>query len=866
CCQFLEKTTELITKQMLKKYLLLICATLLMSVGWSQKKELLVVDENQEPLMGVNIYCSNQNFTATTDVNGKFTLPTLEEATIIHFSYLGYQAQKISYQNLQQKQRIQLQLSTENLAEILIVGRKNESAEELPYQIERISQKAISSTNSSTSANALRDHAGVFVQKSQGGGGSPILRGFEANKVLLVVDGVRMNNAIYRNGHLQNAITIDAAMLDQMEVIYGPGSLTYGSDALGGVIHFRSKNPQFSYYNQPNIKTNFYTRYASVNQEKSVHLDFNFGKRNWASLTSLTYTDFGDIRAGNNYINFPEGFGQRPFYVKSGIGASDIKDEIIANDDSNIQVGTAYNQIDVLQKISYQANDYNSFIANFQYSTSSDVPRYDRLTAIDSQDPSDLRFAEWYYGPQQRLLASLQAKFSKSNSFYDKALFIAAYQKIDEERFDRRLGRTGRSFQLEDVQVVSLTADLDKFLSQNQRHTFSYGLDWNFNDVQSEAGVENLLTNEIERSEPTRYPSGGSQMNTFAAYTTYRWKSRDSILNFHGGLRYTHTNTYSLFSESDPIQWSPSYYVDGVDNMGSDLTWGIGLTVITPSGWQVRTSAASSFRAPNLDDFSKIRVKDGFVTIPNPELSSEKTINGELTIGKESRINNSLVQLSGTAFYTYLQDAIVRTDFGLPDGSFTLQLEDEILSTVANTNAESAFIYGAAANLKVNFNKALQLFSNINWTYGRRLFTYEGRASERNLQLPLAHIPPLYGRTSLKYEKGGFSVEGVLRYNGAKTLENYAVRSVQPNPLDRDLIFLRDGTADNLEQTAVCEDGTFCLGTPAWMTYNLYASYRLKSFTLQLGMENITDVHYRPFASGVSGVGRNLIVALRGSF
>jgi len=851
---------------MLKKYLLFVCATLIVYIGFGQNKELLVVDENKEPLIGVNIYSSDQSFTATTDLNGKFILPTLARSSTIYFSYIGYEETKLSYQELQKEKSVQLLLSTENLSEILIVGRKNERAAELPYQIERISQRAIASTNASTSANALRDHAGVFVQKSQGGGGRPILRGFEANKVLLVVDGVRMNNAIYRNGHLQNTITIDAAMLDQMEVIYGPGSLTYGSDALGGVIHFRSKNPQLSFDNQPKINTNFHTRYATANQEKSAHLDFNFGKRNWASLTSMTFTDFGNLRAGNNYNNFPKGFGKRPFYVNSNTNSSEIKDDIVANNDPNVQVGTAYNQIDLLQKFRYQANEQTSFIANFQYSTSSNVPRYDRLTVLNSENPNDLKFAEWYYGPQQRLLASLQTRLSKTNVLYDKVFFIAAYQKIAEERFDRRVGRTGRAFQLEEVQIATLTADFDKFLTNSQHHIFSYGLDWNFNDVQSEAGVENLLTNEIERSEPTRYPSGGSQMNTIAAYSTYRWKSQDSILNFHAGLRYTYTNTFSLFGADDPIQWSSNYYTDGVSNTGSDLTWGIGLTAITPNGWQFRASAASSFRAPNLDDFSKIRVKDGFVTIPNSELDSERTMNGELTIGKESRIANIRVHLSGTAFYTYLRDAIVRTDFPLPDGSFTLQLEDENLSTIANVNAENAFIYGTSANLKINFTNTLSLHSTLNWTYGRQLFVYQDRVTDRELKVPLSHIPPLYGRTSLKYENKGFSIEGVLRYNGAKMLENYAVRSVQPDPLDRGLVFLRDGTSDNLEQTPLCEEDTFCLGTPAWMTYNLYASYQLNSFTLQLGMENITDVHYRSFASGVSSAGRNLILALRGSF
>ncbi|MEL6721119.1 MAG: carboxypeptidase-like regulatory domain-containing protein, partial [Bacteroidota bacterium] len=171
---------------MLKKSLLLVCATLSLCFGFGQMQELLVVDEHGEPLIGVNIYSQDQRFMTTTDANGKFLLAELPPEVLIHFSYISYEEKTLTYQTLQQLERVVLQLSTESLSEILIVGRKNERAEELPYQIERINQQAIASTNAATSADALRDHAGVFVQKSQGGGGSPVLRGFEANKVLLV--------------------------------------------------------------------------------------------------------------------------------------------------------------------------------------------------------------------------------------------------------------------------------------------------------------------------------------------------------------------------------------------------------------------------------------------------------------------------------------------------------------------------------------------------------------------------------------------------------------------------------------------------------------------------------------------------------
>ena len=109
-----------------------------------------------------------------------------------------------------------------------------------------IKQKDIKFLSQPTSAELLQSSGQVLVQKSQLGGGSPILRGFEANKVLLVVDGIRMNNAIYRGGHLQNIISIDNSMLEKVEVIYGPGSVVYGSDALGGVIHFHTLTPPVS--------------------------------------------------------------------------------------------------------------------------------------------------------------------------------------------------------------------------------------------------------------------------------------------------------------------------------------------------------------------------------------------------------------------------------------------------------------------------------------------------------------------------------------------------------------------------------------------------------------------------------------------
>ena len=149
----------------------------------------------------------------------------------------------------------------DTLREVVVsASRWEQEIKNVPARVTGISSKSNEFTNPQTTADMLQNTGQIFVQKSQAGAGSPVLRGFETNRVLLVVDGIRMNNAIYRGGHVQDVITLDNAILDKTEVLFGPSSTMYGSDALGGVIHFYTKNPKL------NLKTgNAYVRYSSAN-------------------------------------------------------------------------------------------------------------------------------------------------------------------------------------------------------------------------------------------------------------------------------------------------------------------------------------------------------------------------------------------------------------------------------------------------------------------------------------------------------------------------------------------------------------------------------------------------------------------------
>ncbi len=789
-----------------------------------------------EPLIGVNVFTDDMGFSGTTDMDGKINLNRIGHLEVVNFSYLGFETLRIPFNRIRSmKGKIKMIEAQNIIGEIKVFGRRDVAKEEIPMMIDRISKESIAFSNSQTSADVLGNHAEVFIQKSQMGGGSPVIRGFEANKVLLVVDGVRMNNAIYREGHIQNSITLDNSILEQAEVIYGPGSLIYGSDALGGVVHFRTRDPKvlFNYDKPYELKTNANVRFASANLEKSAHLDFDYATQKWGSITSITYVNYDDLRAGANRPEDYPDLGKRDYYVLR----LENQDQRRQNSDPNIQKGTGYSQLDFLQKIKFQPSDKKSYIFNLQYSTSSDVPRYDMLNdTLSSAD--DLKWAEWYYGPQNRFLGSLKIKSLKSNALYDKSTIIAAYQRIDEDRFKRKYYSSHRTFNEEDVHVYSLTTDLEKGLGENKKHLISYGIDLAYNKVFSTAGNINVRTNAVNDKEFTRYASDFSTMTTGGAYLNYRWRSRDSTINFTMGARYSYVELFAKYKEDDLIEWPASYSTDGISIQNTDLTYASGLTFNTKNGFQLHLLGATAFRSPNVNDFVINRVKNGNVLVPNVELIPEKALNGEITLGKVfgKRAETGRYKISVTGFYTHLEDAIIRSDATF-FGDSTLWAEDSYKVVQKNINANSAYVTGVSGNLAFDFNKNWRLSSSINYVKGRSIID--------SLEQPLAHIPPMYGKASLLFKTDKIQLEAVVRYNDAKPLSEYGPT----------------GSSDNDDEAIPG------VGTLAWTTYNFYSSYKVNDrLSFNFAVENILDIHYRPFASGVSAAGRNFIVSMRSSF
>lgn len=656
-----------------------------------------------------------------------------------------------------------------------------------PQQMEVISSKSILQSNPSNTADILQKSGAVTVQMSQSGGGSPIIRGFEANRILLVVDGVRLNNAIFRSGHLQNMISISPYVIDNIDLVFGPASVKYGSDALGGVVHMHTKKPTPSQA----TKRHYVQKISTVNKGVTTHFDLSWSEKKWSFLHAVSVQKHGNLKMGNNRFHGYEDWGKEAHITKGAI-----------------QLNTSYKQADFIQKVRYDANEYWSFLMNTQFSTTTNIPRFDKLN--DQTEYGTAKFAVWEYGPQKRFLNALSIQHQKKRRLFNDLNIHLAIQSLEESRFTQKVEQSLFE-RYEKVWVYSMVTDFNKSLGHN---TLNYGFDVQYNRVNSSAN----------EGTPTRYADGGSEMGSFSVYSQYKHPlSRASYLSV--GLRYSKNQLKARFLEIENYQLP--FDKLALDNEA--VTGGLGYFHEFGEGWEGSIAVSSGFRSPNVDDVTKVFAKNEAVTVPNQNLSPEYSYNSELSFSKKW---NEKSFLSATAYYTSLRDAIIKSDFVL-NNQDSLVYDGELLPVVANQNIQEAFVWGYNLKADISINKQWSTRHTINYTFGQEIGS----------QNYLDHIPPVYGKSELAWLKNEHQFQVFIAYNASKPIENYS-----PNGSDN-------------PQEATAE------GSPAWWTLNTNYQYEVSAvLTGQLGIENILDTHYKTYSSGISAPGRNLILTLKASF
>ncbi len=754
----------------------------------------------------------SDNFSAQTDAKGKASLNGFtqkEKILIKHSSYLSLVTtrEKIEKQN----RVILLAESPVKLDEVVIsANRWEQTKTEIPYTIKTIPAEEVLHYNPQTTADLLGTKGGIFIQKSQMGGGSPMIRGFSANRVLIVVDGIRMNNAIFRSGNLHNVISIDAQSLDNTEVIFGPGSVIYGSDALGGVMSFNTLGPKLSTSDKFESFGKVYSRYSSANLEKTIHGSYNLGGKKWAGVISSTYTGFDDLKMGKNG---PDEY-LRPDYVSNNRFTGE--DQILPNGNKRIQKYTGYNQFNILGKLRCRPNDNLDILLSAQHSQTDDIPRYDRLIQYSSDQ---LKYGDWYYGPQKWTLVSGRVQFEKDYILFDKINLLTGYQSYTENRHDRKLNNDWLRSREENLDIFSLNLDFGKRF--DKKSELFYGFESYLNKVGSTGISTNLLSSETEEIAP-RYPDG-STYGSIAGYYSFHYNISKKII-FQMGSRYTYTHLEGTFDNR--FYNFPS---DGFNMNNSAFSGSMGLVWHPTSEWQINLHGSTGFRSPNIDDAAKVFDSEpGNVVVPNPDLKPEYARNFELNI---LRSHNNKTKIEITGFYTWLKDAMVRRAYdGL--GKDSIMYDGELSKVEALVNAESAIIYGLNLNLEI-------LFTN-QWRTRHDLTFTKGEDSEG---FPVRHVPPTFGNSHLIFENQRWFVDLYVNYNGELAFTDLAT-----DEQDKPHLYVPDENGNPY--------------SPSWCTVNLKSNFKLnRKITLSGGVENILNQRYRPYSSGVVSPGINFVAS-----
>lgn len=733
--------------------------------------------------------------------------------------------------------------------EEVVVSSSNfeEKKRNIVQSIDIIAAKKIANTNAQNTGDLLMSTGKIFVQKSQQGGSSPVIRGFEASRILMVVDGVRMNNLIYRSGHLQNSITVDQNSLSRVEVMYGPSSTIYGSDALGGAIHFITKAPMLAKDKNLLFTGTGFARYSSVNNEKSFHGDMSIGNKKIAWFQAVNYSDFGDMKMGNNYPSAYPNFGRRSKYIEHINGI----DTVVVNADDRVQKFSGYKQWDITEKLLHKINEHITQALNIQFSNTTNVPRYDRLQDIRNFGGSigtTLRFADWYYGPQKRFLSSYELNANRVGSI-DEVKVNINYQTVEESRVTREYRRYDRlDSRVEKVNVFGATLSARRFFKQNE---IAFGMDMQLNGLKSSATRTNITTGAKSNLD-TRYPDGKNSMNNFAIFAQHTYKHTNKKFVLNDGLRLqaitlkSNVNDNSFFKLPDTA----------VNQKNLALTGNVGIVYNATKKTTFRVGVSSGFRAPNIDDLAKIFESSTAakqVVLPNANLKPEYTYNIDIAIAQKLA---NVVNVEVSGYYTLFRNAIVKAPFTLngQDSIFYNGVKSQVL---ASQNANKANVYGFSLSADATLIKGFNIASTLTYTEGyfitdaskvSKVFEKQANGtyslvSKNVTRKPLDHIPPMIGKTSISYEHNKLLTSIFIMYNGWKKLNK----------------FNADGE-DN-DQYATAD------GMPAWVTANWNGSYQInKQIQLQLAVENIFDRNYRYFASGFSAPGRNFIVALRANW
>jgi len=457
-----------------------------------------------------------------------------------------------------------------NLKEVVVTATRMPSLlQTSPFSVSVLQRKKVDDFMYRSTPEALMAVPGVFVQKTNHGGGSPFIRGLTGNQTLILIDGIRLNNSTFRYGPNQYLNTIDPFTIQRVEVVKGSGSVQYGSDAMGGVIQIFTNELSFS--EKQRIKGKVTGRYWTSNMEKTGRGQLIYSSQKFAFLAGVSIKDFGDL---------------------------------IGGDTTGRQSPSAYNDVSADVKLKWKIGSRAELIVAHQLVQQKNVPVYHKIK-LENYMLNEM-------DPQNRNLSYLRLNLNNTNKFYQSIAFISSYQQTAEGRNSQKNGND--MLRKERDEVATVSASVDVFSAPGKNWTANSGLEFYHDKISSTREDVNTV-NLISKSARGLYPDGSTYLNA-SLYSLHHLQLKK--FNFEAGIRYNKFNATIHDEILGKVKINPSALV-----INTGVNYGLG-------AHHIYTSISSGYRAPNIDDMGTLGIVDFRYEIPAFNLKPEKNYNSEI--------------------------------------------------------------------------------------------------------------------------------------------------------------------------------------------------------------------------------------------
>lgn len=476
-------------------------------------------------------------------------------------------------------------------------SRDERRTADLPFTTSVVEAAELARRLPRSTPEALMDAPGVLVQKTNHGSGSPYVRGLVGNQVLVLIDGIRLNNSTFRFGPNQYLSTIDPGQIERIELVRGAGAVLYGSDALGGVINVVTKRPSLS-LNRTSFGLAATARAMTSSMERSGRVEVEAAGPRLAARGGFSARDFGDIHAGGSLgVEAPSGYGE------------------LAGDAA----------------VLFRASDRSMISISYQHLRQDDVPRFDQVTQRG--------FARYSFDPQVRQLGAVTLRHFPGSGAVRNLESTVSFHRSFERREIQRVGSTTQT--VEEDAIGTLAFSVQANFVPWRGWTFRSGADL-YGDRIASTRRDEPLAGSASTSRRGQYPDG-ARARSFAGFMSSSRTWGASTID--AGARYTHFIVSASDATFGEIALSNSAWVGNA-----------GATYRLSSHAQVFGSISQAFRSPNVDDVSTLGNFDSGIEVPSPNLVPERSVSVEAGV----RLRFGTFGATVSAFRTNLRDLIDR--------------------------------------------------------------------------------------------------------------------------------------------------------------------------------------------------------------